>query len=235
MRYTEIKLSFPIVKFLELPSAERLRELFDYDVLRGELVWRESPASRTPAGSIAGCLSKKGYRQVRINSMPYKTHRLIWKWYYGTDPQGELDHRDQEDLQIKQNHIWHLRDLTGRERRTVTHAHYKGSSLPAGVHLNGKRYQATIKQDGKKIHLGTYDTPNEAHQTYLEALEIIESGGVVVSAARAQSSRYEGVTWHKRAQKWVAQPTVDGKQKYLGLFLTEIEAYQAVCKARSVT
>ena len=72
-------------------------------------------------------------------------------------------------------------------------------------------------------------------QAYLEALEIIESGGVVVSAARAQSSRYEGVTWHKRAQKWVAQPTVDGKQKYLGLFLTEIEARKAILSAGSAS
>ena len=223
------------MKFKELPSAEKLWELFEYDPLRGELIRRESPSRNVKAGSIAGCVNKRGYRNIKVDWKVYQAHRLIWKWHYGTDPQGELDHRNQEGLPIKQNHIWYLRELTGREHRTITRAHYKKSNLPVGVILDNNRYQARIKQDGKKVHLGCFDTPEEAHQTYLEALEVIESGGKVVSGSKPQTSRYSGVSWSKSSQKWVAYHTVDGKSQYLGHFPTEIEAHQTVCKARSVS
>lgn len=223
------------MKFKELPSAERLRELFSFDVLKGELFWRESPGRRVKAGSVAGTVNKKGYRNIQIDGTIYRAHRLIWKWHYGTDPQGELDHRNQEDLPIKQNHIWCLQDLTAREHRTITQAHYKESDLPVGVRLLGNRYRVEIVQEGKNIYLGIHDTPEQAYQAYLEALEIIENGEKVVSAARPTSSQYKGVTWDKRIQKWRAQATIDGKHKHLGSFLIEIEAHQAVCKARSVS
>ncbi|MDA9149476.1 AP2 domain-containing protein [Synechococcus sp. AH-229-G18] len=215
----------------ELPSAERLRELFDYDPLRGELVWRESRGGTARAGSVAGKVTKQGYRHIRVEGELYYAHRLIWKYCYTTEPSGQLDHIGQERLSIKQNHIWNLRDLTTREHITVTQAHYKDSSLPVGVYLKGERYYSIIGQDGKYIYLGTYDTPQEAHQAYLQALQIIESGGVVVSAARPTSSRFKGVSWHKGAQKWTAQwiHPVSKKKIHLGCFSTEIEAHYAVC------
>lgn len=37
-----------------------------------------------------------------------------------------------------------------------------------------------------------------------------------------------GVTWNFRAQKYVAQPRIDGKQTYLGYFKTEKEAGDAI-------
>lgn len=36
-----------------------------------------------------------------------------------------------------------------------------------GVYKNRKRYGAQTKVNGKKVHIGTYDTPEEAHQAYL--------------------------------------------------------------------
>lgn len=168
-----------------------------------------------------------------IDGKQYLSHRLIWKWVYGADPHGELDHIGQEGLPVKLNHSWNLQEVTSREHRTITHAHYKKSGLPIGVYLEGNRYQGRIVQDGKKIYLGTYDTPQEAHHAYLQALQAIENGDQVVSAAKPFASPYKGVSWHKKNQKWTAQIAVNGKQKYLGSFLTEEEAHQAYLSARS--
>lgn len=49
-----------------------------------------------------------------------------------------------------------------------------------------------------------------------------------------KSSRYKGVTWHKKARRWVAQIRVDGKIKHLGYFLEEAEtalAYNSAATA----
>jgi hypothetical protein len=38
------------------------------------------------------------------------------------------------------------------------------------------------------------------------------------------SSIYRGVYCHKRNQKWMARINIDGKQKYLGIFVNEVDA-----------
>lgn len=41
------------------------------------------------------------------------------------------------------------------------------------------------------------------------------------------SSRFKGVSWHKRDKKWLASIGMNGKQKWLGYFDTEREAANA--------
>ena len=41
------------------------------------------------------------------------------------------------------------------------------------------------------------------------------------------SSKYVGVSWHKKSKKWQAAIRINNKQKYLGLFENEKEASQA--------
>lgn len=44
------------------------------------------------------------------------------------------------------------------------------------------------------------------------------------------SSKYTGVTFHKKANKWVAHIRIDSVKKYLGLFKTEYDAHLAYQK-----
>lgn len=48
---------------------------------------------------------------------------------------------------------------------------------------------------------------------------------------RKGTSQFKGVCWHRLAAKWTARIRVEGKQLYLGLFLSEIEAAQAYDEA----
>lgn len=47
----------------------------------------------------------------------------------------------------------------------------------------------------------------------------------------SSTSGYKGVHWIKRAQKWQAMITANGKRKYLGSFDTAEEAHAAYCAA----
>lgn len=46
------------------------------------------------------------------------------------------------------------------------------------------------------------------------------------------TSGVKGVTWHKRASKWQAQVSVNGRKKYIGFFSRLEDAKDAVEKAR---
>lgn len=39
---------------------------------------------------------------------------------------------------------------------------------PLGVTTNRRGFKATVRKHNKNIHMGTYETPEEAHQVYLE-------------------------------------------------------------------
>lgn len=45
-------------------------------------------------------------------------------------------------------------------------------------------------------------------------------------------SKYAGVTWNARAKRWVSQIRVDGRNKGLGYFGTEIAAHRAYVAAK---
>lgn len=47
------------------------------------------------------------------------------------------------------------------------------------------------------------------------------------------TSKYTGVTWHKKQKKWNARIKINQEIINLGSFSDEIEAYQAYCKAKS--
>lgn len=45
------------------------------------------------------------------------------------------------------------------------------------------------------------------------------------------TSGFKGVTWHLRAEKWMAQIEIDGKRRYLGVFVDPADAARAYDRA----
>ena len=142
-----------------------LHELLSYDPETGLLYWKVS-RGRVKAGSLAGNAShRRGYIAVRINGSRHYAHRIAWELYYGEPPTQTIDHINGD---TSDNRICNLRDVN---QRTNCAARFRDRQLPTGAYptANG-RYQATAKINGKCRALGTFDTPELAHNAYLEAI-----------------------------------------------------------------
>jgi len=93
---------------MALPTQRRLVELFELDPTTGALYWRTS-------GALAGTLTEAGYARVKVDGRNYYAHRLVWKWAFGKDPDGVLDHANgvRHD-----NRLRNIRDVTVSENNT---------------------------------------------------------------------------------------------------------------------
>jgi hypothetical protein len=138
-----------------------LKELFYY--VDGKLFNRIKRSSRALAGDEAGCLHKTGYRKIEINRKFYLSHRLIYMYHNGEIADGlHIDHIDRDKLN---NNIENLRLVTHQENHFNTDA--------KGYYFNklANKFMARIGINGKSVHLGLFDTEEEAGNAYLKAKE----------------------------------------------------------------
>ncbi len=146
-------------------SVDEARRVFGYDPDTGILRLKVA-VGRRQAGDDAGGPKKTDYRQTYYSRRTYPTHRLIWLIVYGEWPEI-IDHIDGNKAN---NRLANLRNVT----ETVNNQNLRraNSTNKLGIlgvfELNG-RFLASINIDGKKKHLGCFDTPEQAHAVYLEA------------------------------------------------------------------
>lgn len=149
-------------------TAERLRELLDYDPDSGIFTWRIA-RTRAKAGTAAGCVATKRdgrrYLIIRISQKNYYAHRLAFLWLTGAFPKFVVDHKNGNGL----NNSWgNLRPATDREnlynaRRKAGKTGYRGVWPSA----DKKRFVAVFsRKTGDREHLGTFDTAEEAAKAW---------------------------------------------------------------------
>jgi hypothetical protein len=76
-----------------------------------------------------------------------------------------------------------------------------------------RKWVAKVRHGGKRESLGYFDSEEEAKARYDARCQ--ELG---MDPDAATSSGFRGVAWNKAKSRWLAQITVDGKKKGLGLF-----------------
>ena len=163
-------------------SADRLRELLDYNHETGALTWRVARGAKAKAGTVAGSPNSKGYLTVKVDNKTYRAHRLAWLMFHGSLPELFIDHVNGDKLD---NRICNLRAATNSEnQQNKLRARRDSLSGLLGVytHENG-RWRSSIKVDGKQKHLGCFDTPEEAHSVYLKAKAELHPFQTIVESA----------------------------------------------------
>ena len=156
------------MKFKPLPPLERVREILNYDPDSGVFTWKVRRAANAMPGQIAGVVNGNRYRYISIDNAKYLAHRLAWLHFYGVDPLDlDIDHKDRDSLN---NSIENLRLATDQQNLWNTAKRSDSSSPYKGVHFQKriKRWIAAIKHDGRKCHIGSYATAEEAAKAYQE-------------------------------------------------------------------
>ena len=146
-----------------------LKEFLHYDPLTGHFSWvKRSGRGQSPIGSRAGWLSNTGYTVIEFKQKNYAAHRLAFLYMLGKFPPHEVDHQNG----VKLDNRWeNLRAATraqnNQNRRTVSKRN------PVGIlgvfKTESGRFAASLSINYKKVHIGIFSTPEEAHSAYVEA------------------------------------------------------------------
>lgn len=149
-------------------TQEYLKSVLHYNEITGVFTWKVSNSKKLKVGSIAGWYNTRGYVQITIKNKKYTAHRLAWLYMYGTDPKAQIDHvnGNKED-----NRIDNLREVNNRENNQNKTVHRNGRLVGYSLHKNTKKYQARVNVNKKVIHIGLYNTPQEAHEAYVKKLK----------------------------------------------------------------
>jgi hypothetical protein len=128
-------------------------------------VWRKGRRG-TPKGDVAGNTNRHiGYRQIGVDMKLYYEYRLAWLYVYGVWPSRQIDHinRDRAD-----NRVANLREATPSQNG-FNSKRSGGASGLRGVIKRRQKWRAQIQHDGRYRYLGSYATPDEAHDAYCRA------------------------------------------------------------------
>lgn len=147
-------------------TAERLRELLRYVPESGLFFWMRPPKQHPRLQEYAAGGIATGYVAIKIDGKKYKAHRLAWLYVHGKWPDGDLDHINGCPLD---NRITNLRIATNPQNQ-ANRLRDRNKTTPKGVrHLPSGKFQARISVNKKQILLGTFHSPAEAQNAYLQA------------------------------------------------------------------
>ena len=150
-------------------TADRLRQVANYNSDTGAFTWIIVPHNRFRVGDRAGYRrTVDGYWSIQVDKTPYLAHRLAWLYVKGTWPKNQLDHINgiRDD-----NRISNLREATQEEnhQNVKTRAGRNHAERGTCYRKDVKKWAAAIGMDGGHVYLGLFDTQEQAHQAYVEA------------------------------------------------------------------
>lgn len=150
-----------ISKVHKMLTHERLLEVLFYNPHSGYFKWRKQLSSTGRKGDIAGCVdTSTGYRVIRVDKTLYSAHRLAWFYVHSAWPL-EIDHanRKRDD-----NRIRNLREALPSQNKANQHAMKNNKLGIRGVSVWRKKYRVALGQNGKQVHIGVFNTLEEAQK-----------------------------------------------------------------------
>jgi hypothetical protein len=150
-----------------------ISEYLHYNQETGNIIWIKKSSDRVQIGNIAGCIKLDGYVYIKFNNKTYKAHRLSWFLYYGKWPTNHIDHING----IKtDNRINNLRDVTRSENLLNQKRHREKTCKYYYFHKKTNKWQVQKRIEGKKTHLGCFNSKELALQFIQDNINLFPGG-----------------------------------------------------------
>lgn len=154
---------------LPLPDQQYLLSRLTYDPDTGHLTWRsrvirsryDAAWNGRFAGARAGCVDPRGYGRLALDGARYKAHRVIWKMMTGNEPAPVLDHSSC----VKDDNRWaSIREASNVENNRNSLGRPSSGRGAKNVYWfpRSKQWRVRIGMNYRSIHLGLFDTLEEA-------------------------------------------------------------------------
>ena len=145
---------------------DHIRTILDYNPETGQFTWKTHYRRPDLIGKRAGSPTNTGYWAIAIDNKKRLAHRLAWLYMTGNSPLKHIDHKDGNK---KNNAFSNLREVDRvgnlQNIRKATKANKIGF---LGVSAHQGKWRTQIMVSGKRIRESGFDTPEQAHQRYLE-------------------------------------------------------------------
>jgi hypothetical protein len=148
---------------------EMIEQRLRLDSEKGKLFWIKS-AKQHPdlIGKEAGCLAKgrknKNYWVIQVDGKKYKRSHIIFYLANGYWAKPCIDHINGDSTDDRPTN---LRQATFTQNAWNHKYRKRRIDLPMGVRVNcSGTFSARISYKGKQIHLGVFDTPQDASNIY---------------------------------------------------------------------
>ena len=149
-------------------TQQQLKKLLHYDPTTGVFTWRVAKGRAIKIGQTAGSINSRNYIQIMISGERYVAHRLAWFYVFGTWPSAHIDHIN---TTRSDNRIENLREATHVENAQNARKQQGARCRLKGVYVDNSKFRARIRVGARQIHLGMYDTEEDAHAAYMRAAE----------------------------------------------------------------
>lgn len=170
------------VRKTPLPSKEFLDACFIYNRATGDLFWKSRPEHHFKNSEVARLRNAKytgmlagrindtsGYRKIEIDCKPYAAHRIIWRMITGEEPEDEIDHKNG----VRHDNRWeNLRSCTRAQNQHNKNGIENNTGFK-NVKLHKGRYIARICVENTRVHLGSFDSAEEAYRVFCETATAI--------------------------------------------------------------
>jgi hypothetical protein len=124
---------------------------------------------------LAGSKGKNGYFYIGVLGKKFLSHRLAYLMHYGEMPSCPVDHINGIPTD---NRIVNLRAVSqSANMQNMRRATSASSTGLLGVATTRRsNFVAQIRAGGKRIHIGTFDTAEQAHAAYIAVKRRLHEG-----------------------------------------------------------
>lgn len=187
---------------------------------------------------LAISINRKGYVFVNLyrngKMKGKKIHSLVAESFIDSDYRKNGLVVNHKNFKRDDNILSNLEIISNREN--ANQKHLKSTSKYTGVYLDKRsgKWLSSIYINGSTKRLGTFESEKEASYYYESALICINDGRIGDIKTKVKpmlkTSKYKHISFTTRNNMFRVAIVINGKQKHIGHFQTEEQAYSALCE-----